>query len=1104
MAGLHLVTGDAPAALLAHLDEHLRDRPLSPFDDETIIVQSLGMERWVRQQLAKRRGCAASLAMPFPAGFCRSLAEALQRDAAFAGHRPQPLDTRFEEAALTWRLYAALGDPALLAHAACGPLRAYLQDADERKRFGLARSITARFDEYRLYRPDVMLAWEDGRLTTTSPAEAWQAALWAHLLRGERPMHFARWFTDTIARLEQTEVAPAGLPPRVVVFGVSTLPPVFVRLLKAVARFVSVHVAVLSPGVDSWREHRTRHPLTARFAAASRELLQDLAAPTPGVPIDLQHTHVSVLDTARAPDQTVSLLHQLQHALRAGLHETLPTRLTPGDRSLTVQDCHSPLRELEVLRDQLLDAFAADPTLRPHDVLIMVPDVETYAPLAEAIFANEHDGLARIPFRVADRALSREVAPARALREWLDLVTARGTASELLNLLFIPPVRRAAAVSGAQLDRIAGWVRQAGIRWGEDGAARAAEYDLPAVNDHTWQQGLDRLLVGYAVGNVAEVLDGVRPVGGDTSGDTVLLGNFVEWVEQVFAWRHRCRTVQSLREWSDTLQALLSWLVKPDSDDERQALDELRRSMTTLSEAAQHVGDLPVPFEIVREWLRAGLEDGEQASGFLTGGMTLCAMKPMRAVPHRIIAMLGLSDDAFPRRQRRTAFDLIALEPRRGDREVRVDDRQLLLDTLLCAEDRLLLSYVGRSQVDNGELAPSIVVAELLDYLDATVQVVEPSPDDRAQASVPSRSMSQSSGTARARLHVQHHLQPFSPAYFAASANHHEALFTFDASMARGVHAAQHRGELATPFLHPLPVVPPLERDPQRAPEPWLRVSVEDLVDAWTQPARWYCRRVLQMDVRRGADRVDDVEPLTVDPLLRTRMQQQFLQRTLHGQLVDEAFLDFVLAGGELPPAALGASWVQRLHHDIQPLLGRLRAAERQPPMTVDITGADWQVQGTLDLQVDGGQWCVRAAKLKARDHLQAWVLHVLRAAAAEGGVTWLYGTDGAVKLSPLSAAQAHRRLDALVQGFRIMSRMPVPFFPQSAWAYREMQRKAGVDQARLLRDFEATGEYAIGADGGDDYVKALWRGLRPLDQLWTEFSAWCDVFWQDHEVTPA
>ncbi|MBX9856018.1 MAG: hypothetical protein K2Y26_10850, partial [Gemmatimonadaceae bacterium] len=152
----------------------------------------------------------------------------------------------------------------------------------------------------------------------------------------------------------------------------------------------------------------------------------------------------------------------------------------------------------------------------------------------------------------------------------------------------------------------------------------------------------------------------------------------------------------------------------------------------------------------------------------------------------------------------------------------------------------------------------------------------------------------------------------------------------------------------------------------------------------------------------------------------------------------------------------------------------------------------------------DGGQWCVRAAKLKARDHLQAWVLHVLRAAAAEGGVTWLYGTDGAVKLSPLSAAQAHRRLDALVQGFRIMSRMPVPFFPQSAWAYREMQRKAGVDQARLLRDFEATGEYAIGADGGDDYVKALWRGLRPLDQLWTEFSAWCDVFWQDHEVTPA
>lgn len=1097
MAGLHLVTGDAPAALLAHLDEQLRDTPLSPFDDETIIVQSLGMERWVRQQLATRRGCAASLAMPFPAGFCRTLADTLQRDAAFAGHAPTPLDTRFEEAALTWRLYAALGEPELLQHAACEPLRAYLQGADDRKRFGLARSITARFDEYRLYRPEVMLAWEDGRLTTKSAAEAWQAVLWCHLLRGERPMHFARWFTGTISRLEQATVAPAGLPPRVVVFGVSTLPPVFVRLLRAVARFVPVHVAVLSPGQDSWREHGARHPLAARFAAASRELLQDLATPTPGVPVDVVHTHVSVLGAEDARAQPASLLHQLQRALRAGTADATATMLQPGDRSLTVQDCHSPLRELEVLRDQLLDAFAADPTLRPHDVLIMVPDVETYAPLAEAIFANEHDGLARIPFRVADRALSRDVTPARALREWLDLVTARGTASELLNLLFIPPVRRAAGVSGTQLDRIAGWVRQAGIRWGESGSSRAAEFDVPGVDDHTWRQGLDRLLVGYAVGNVAAVLGDVRPVGGDTSGDTALLGSFVEWVEQVFDWRGRFKAARSAREWSEVLQALLSWLVEPDSDEERQAVDALRRSMATLSDAARHVGDLPLSFEIVREWLRASLEDGEQASGFLTGGMTLCAMKPMRAVPHRVIAMLGLSDDAFPRRQRRTAFDLIAIEPRRGDREVRVDDRQLLLDTLLCAEDRLLLSYVGRSQVDNGELAPSIVVAELLDYLDATVRATdEPLVNGAGRVG--------SSRTARALLHVRHQLQPFSPAYFSGSAGNDGALFTFDASMARGVRAAQHRSEHPPAFLDPLPTVPLLARDALRAPEPWLRVSVEELVDAWSHPSRWYCRRVLQMDVRRGADRLDDVEPLTVDPLLRTRMQQQLLQHTLHGQQVTAPFLAYVLAGGELPPAALGQSWMQRLHDDVQPLLDRLNASLRQPSMAVDIAGADWQLQGTLDLQVAGGQWCVRAARLKARDHLLAWVLHLVRAAAAEGGVTWLYGTDSAVKLSPLTAVQAMARLDALVQGFRIMSRMPVPFFTQSAWAYREMLRKGAVDQDRLLRDFEASGEYAIGADGSDDHVRALWRGVRPLEVLWPEFSAWCDVFWQDHEVTPA
>jgi exodeoxyribonuclease V gamma subunit len=362
---------------------------------------------------------------------------------------------------------------------------------------------------------------------------------------------------------------------------------------------------------------------------------------------------------------------------------------------------------------------------------------------------------------------------------------------------------------------------------------------------------------------------------------------------------------------------------------------------------------------------------------------------------------------------------------------------------------------------------------------------------------VPSRS-------ARTLLHVHHPLQPFSPAYFAPVSQPDRALFTFDGRMARGVRAAQHRREHPTPFLDPLPIVPPLARDSLRAPEPWLRVSVEELVDAWSHPARWYCRQVLQMDVRRGADRLDDVEPLTVDPLLRTRMQQQLLQHALQGQQISDDFLAYVLAGGELPPGALGDSWMERLHHDIQPLLVRLQTSRRQPPMTVDIVGADWQLQGTLDLQVDGGQWCVRAAKLKARDHLLAWVLHLVRAAAAEGGITWLYGTDGAAKLTPLTAAQAMARLDALVHGFRIMSRMPVPFFTQSAWAYREMHRKGAVDQDKLLGDFEANGEYAIGADGSDDHVRALWRGIRPLEVLWVEFSSWCDVFWQDHEVTSA
>jgi exodeoxyribonuclease V gamma subunit len=1072
-----VITGDSPRALLARLDTDQLAATLSPFEDETIVVQSLGMERWLRQQLAMRRGAAASLDLPFPAAFCRRLATTLQQT-----HYAVALDPRFDEHALIWRIAALLDVPGELSDAVYEPLATYLAGADAAKRYALARRIASRYDEYRLYRPELLLAWEAGRDDgPDSPHVPWQAALWRRLTDGEAPAHFARWFTTTLTTLEQASVAPAGLPTRVAVFGVSTLPPLFVRLLQALARFVPVTCYVLTPSPEAWRSDAPRHPLDEAFGGTARALLSALTAH--GAPVE----HVASRSAhASAP----SLLAHLQRALRqpSDRDTTIApkTPIDPGDRSLLVHDCHSPVRELEVLRDQLLDAFAADPTLRPHDVLVMVPDVERYAPLAAIVFGDAHGRTApgeperiAIPYRLADRALARDASAAQALAMLLDLVGSRFPASAVLDLLTLPPVQRAAGIAPAQLDQVTAWVEAAAIRWGRDGLDRGA-HDLPSLEDFTWRQGLDRLLAGYATGRIEALVEGVLPVAGDTIGEAELLGAFVDWVDGMFSRLEALRAPRPLAAWSATLQEILAWLVRPEGPAEQGAVDRVQRELVQLARTAGDqlgsAADRPVPFEVARRWLGTALSGDQHDTGFLTGGLTLCAMKPMRAIPFKVIAMLGLDDRAFPRRERRAAFDCIELAPRAGDRDPKADDRQLFLDTLLCAESRLLLSWVGHSQQNNAEIAPSVVVSELLDHLDAHYE------------------------NGRAHVLVEHALQPFNPVYFTPTGG---PRFSFDARWARSLAAASAR-KAPPPFWRgEAPAVPPLD------PANPLVIELEQLMEAWCNPARFHCGQVLQLRVPGAGDAIEDVEPVRVAGLEKYAIQQGMLDRAWpqpggaqYEPLAREQARDrdarLAVAAGQLPPGALGPIWYEQLRTEFDDFWSALQPLTPTDPLAVRIEGPGWRLVGHLDGQTADGQHRVRAARVGVKDRVQGWIAHCAYAAMGGTGPTRISGLSGDTGFAPISANDAVRVLTTLIDAYRELLVAPLPYFPEAGAVY---SAKANLALAREA--FEKSTEWRK-ADVSDAHVALLWKGRDPLEECGPAFVRWCETLWGPLNATEA
>ena len=108
--------------------------------------------------------------------------------------------------------------------------------------------------------------------------------------------------------------------------------------------------------------------------------------------------------------------------------------------------------------------------------------------------------------------------------------------------------------------------------------------------------------------------------------------------------------------------------------------------------------DKAISSEPVLERLTEKLNETRGAKGFISGRVTFCAMLPMRSIPFKVICIIGLNENTFPRQKSSLEFDLMAKHPVKGDRNNRDSDRYLFLETLISAKERLILSYVGQSE----------------------------------------------------------------------------------------------------------------------------------------------------------------------------------------------------------------------------------------------------------------------------------------------------------------------------------------------------------------------------------------------------------------------
>jgi exodeoxyribonuclease V gamma subunit len=1039
-----------------HLIARLQAAPLPPRESEIIVVQSQGMRQWLTLAMADALGCAGSVSLPFPARFVHSLAAALGM--------PGPDVDPFSREAMTWRVDALLRqvdlhDPRYEA------LSRYLRDGDDRMRFGLATQVAGRFDDYQLFRPELLEAWERGEQCLSSPHEIWQAALWRALCE-HGAEHGARRLTQLLALIASAERGSLSLPSRVSVFGISALPPRVIELLAAIARHTEV--TVYATLLADHPTHGTRHPLADLFGSQGRALQQLLAAQGA--------TIVSLPDVSVGGSD--SLLARLQLEVAGADTGSGTVSIVPEDASLRVHAAHGKLRELEIIRDQIGQAFVTDRTLRPHDVLLLVPDISEWAPLVQSVF-GANDGSVHIPFTVADRR-RRDESVAATILQLFALEGGRLTHSELFGVLEQTVVHTAAKLDSRQVEDLARITREANVRWGYDSES-LQRLGLSASDMPTWRTGLDRLLVGQMAGALPDQVLGVLPHAGDTVGDPAALAALSVWVDTLAVTLQSWRQSRTVSAWTAELSLFLDRTIQPTTADEREGLHTVRRVLQALATTAHTTAyHAVVPFSVVRDWLEHELADDSFGSGFLSGSLTVAALKPMRSVPFKVVAVAGLDDAAFPRRDRRPAFDLLSCDTRVGDRNLRDDDRQLFLDLLLAAESRVVLTYSGNDPRDNAPRAPSIVIDELLDYLDR-----------------------RSGGYARSTLVHQHPLQPFSDRYVSP---HEPSLITF--SPLAGTAPAAQGG-------HGLPFV--VQALPDEVHDEPAEIPLRELSGFWSNPSQWFCEQVLRLRLpprppeagtsAAANDRMD-CELHWLDPMKRGGVRADMLRSVLRGRRDMEMMQRQLVAVGTLPPGQLGASWFARLQDEAQPVIDALPAGERASA-TLSVRGGTWHISGAVDGVINQVRYVVRTGNFAARHRIVAWVEHIVMCAAKQQGsdvpgLSVLIYPGGKQEQATVEALlevpDAVGILDTWMGVMRAARRTPVPFFPVAAEAYRaamvhnanialnpKSRAKTQAPMAKALAAFEGS-RFTTPGDAADPYAQLCFRDALAFDPVRSEF----------------
>ncbi len=760
--------------LLLLLNKISQVSPLGVFNQEVIVVQNAGMQHWLNLAIAKERGISMNMRYALPAQYLWQLIR------TFASDDKVPEQSPYSREVLTWRIYTLLASKEVVSDSKFTPATRYWSSQseptndyfnqdnhssqDNLKRYQLSAQMADLFEQYLIFRPQWLDSWQRGEeVALLSKDNKWQATLWQLLVK-QLAYNPIELLNDAIANIGTKLAAdPLLLPKRLSFFGINSMAPMWLTFINALSEHIEVDFFHLNPCFSYWGDIISEkqainklslwsnsvadehifvgNPVLANLGQQGREfltLLQDYS--TVNVELFVKAANVRNHEINESNDKpTERILHRIQNDILE-LSDATQSPVKLIDNSITIASCHSALREVQALHDYLLHQFNdsalssvnKEDKLTPKDVLVMCPQIEQYAPYVNAVFTRGwqdlNDEVPPLPCSIADRSAKDSDPLIAAFSELLTLPDSRFQVSQLLSFIRLPAVANKFSINDEDSEKISLWLEQASVHWGLNQAHKAQLLGDNASNTFTWQQGLSRLMRGFAFSDTDSIYQEQLLLATVEGDDALLLGQLILFIEQLQTLAKQLNTARTAQDWQSFLLSQLALLFSTETKAEQstQVISQIENSLSIIEQAiaalveyCSHAHfDETIDLAIVVDFLNNHFSQGDASRQFMVGQVTFCSMLPMRSIPFKVIAVLGLNDGEFPRQRQPLGFDLMAQTPAKlGDRSRRGDDRYLFLEALISARDALYLSYQGRNIKNNNEKQPSLVLKELMDYL---------------------------------------------------------------------------------------------------------------------------------------------------------------------------------------------------------------------------------------------------------------------------------------------------------------------------------------------------------------------------------------------------